>query len=432
MKLARYVAAIGFVLLAAGPVRAQAPESRPGAQPFTFASYLQRVAQGNLELAAQKTNVTIARAQIAIGKVFPDAQLTAGLLQYDVTQKNNPTATVVQLYVPLQLGGKRGARVAFAEAGVAVADAELEDFLRTLRAAAGNAYVDALHARLILDRKRRTLSSLEGLVSVNEQRLRAGDVGEVVLVQSRVELKQFEAQVLAGEGDVRTTDLAVVQLLGGGAQPLMGKPLDLQGDLRTTADRTFNTDELVAHAVAQRPDLKSAKKQVLLAQKQIDLVRANRVIDVTPGAMWQHNFSTSGTAPQPASDFLGGTLTVPLPFARIYKGDLDAAYAGEDQSRLLERAARVAVEVEVRQAIAQYEAAASRVRLYTRGVLSDADKVLDKTFYNYQRGGATLVEVLVAQRTVNDVYLSYYDALADAGHALVAVSQAAAKWDVQL
>jgi cobalt-zinc-cadmium efflux system outer membrane protein len=132
----------------------------------------------------------------------------------------------------------------------------------------------------------------------------------------------------------------------------------------------------------------------------------------------------------PASDFLGATVTVPIPFSRLYRGDLDAAYAGRRQAEALSRGTAIRVEGEVREAFARYEAAAARVRLYATGVLADADQVLEKTLYNYQRGGATLVEVLVAQRTDNDVYLSYYDSLADAAHALIAVERAAGIWDV--
>jgi cobalt-zinc-cadmium efflux system outer membrane protein len=69
--------------------------------------------------------------------------------------------------------------------------------------------------------------------------------------------------------------------------------------------------------------------------------------------------------------------------------------------------------------------------LYTGSLLADADRVLASTLYNFQRGGATLLEVLNAQRTVNEVYLACYDALADHARQLIAVEQAAAMWDVQ-
>jgi cobalt-zinc-cadmium efflux system outer membrane protein len=419
---------LGLLSLLASVARAE-PTSDDRVR-LTLASYLRQVRDGNLEAAAQRANVSIARAQIAVARVFPDLQITAGLQQVDVSQHDAPTSTIVQLALPVQLGGKRAARIDVAEAGLAVADADLEDYLRSLRGAAAAAYVDALHARLAVDRKRRTLASLEGLVAVNTERLRAGDIGESVLVQSRVEAEQFRAQVLSGEGEVKTADLALVHLLGKGGRPLMGKELDLEGDLRADADRKLRVEELVRFALANRPDLRSARRRVALAQRQIDLVRANRVIDVTLSATWQHSFPTSGPTPLPSSELVGGTLTVPIPFSRVYRGDLEAAYSTEDQSRILSDAAEVRVEVEVRQAVTKYEAAASRVKLYTNGVLSQADGVLERALYNYKRGGATLVEVLVAQRTVDEVYLSYYDALAEAARALVAVSQAAAEPDL--
>jgi len=185
---------------------------------------------------------------------------------------------------------------------------------------------------------------------------------------------------------------------------------------------------LVAQARATRPDVVSSRRRLDAAARQIDLARANRVVGVGVGASWQHNFPVSGAQPLPASDFVGGTVTLPLPFSRLYHGELDAAYATHHQADALAHDIGIRVEVEVRQAIARYEAAAARVRLYTGGVLQDADAVLEKALYNYRRGGARLVEVLVAQRTDNAVHLSYFDALADAAHALVAVQQASGTW----
>ena len=392
---------------------------------------MQQVGQGNLDLAAQRATVSISEAQIAVAKVFPDPSVTGGLLQYDLNQAGNPTATTLQVSVPLQIGGQRGARIAFAEANLSAAAADLEEFLRGLRALAANGYVDSLHARLVLDRKRRTLSSLERLVAVNEQRLRAGDIGESPVLQSRVEASQFAAEVLDAEGTVKVADLGLVQLLGRGAAAVVGRSLDFQGDVRTAAERTFDVPALVRKATSDRPDLIAARRRMTAALRQVELAQANRTIDIGLGASWQHNFAiSSGQPPLPPSNFIGGTLTVPIPFSRLYRGELDSAYATQHLAESAAGSIAVKVEIEVRQAIAKYDAAAARAKLYTSGVLAAADQVLEKTLYNYQRGGATLVEVLVAQRTDNDVYLSYYDALADAAHALVAVEQASGSWDV--
>jgi cobalt-zinc-cadmium efflux system outer membrane protein len=412
------------------PARSDATAVPAASAHFRFRSYLTDVGRGNLELVAQREEVSIATAQIAVARVFPDPQITAGVLQYDLTQKGNPTETIVQLGVPLEIGGQRGARIALAEANLSATRAELLEFLRGLLADAATNYVEALHARYVLDRQRRSLSSLEFLVAVNQERFKAGDIGEASVIQSRVEANQFRAAVIDSEGAVRAADIELVRLLGTGAPARLGKTLDLEGDLRRAVDHQFDADALVKMALVRRPDLIAARRRLAASSRQVDLARANRVIGVTLNATWQHNFEVGPAPGLPAADLIGGAVSVPLPFSRLYRGELDAAYAGQSQARALARGTGIRVEAEVRAAIARYEAASARVRLYTKGVLADADQVLDKTLYNYRRGGATLVEVLVAQHTDNDVYLSYYDSLADAARALIAVEQASGTWDI--
>jgi cobalt-zinc-cadmium efflux system outer membrane protein len=406
----------------------------PGSEPsrFNFRGYLGEVGRSNLDLIAQRASVSIAEAQIGVARVFPDPSLTAGLLQYDVSHKGNPTETIVSLGVPLEIGGQRGARVAAAEANLGATRAELLDFLRGLRATAADSYIEALHARAVLGRRSQTLASLERLVTVNQERNKAGDIGEVALIQSRVEAEQFRADLLASEGDVRAADIALVSLLGGGAVKQLDRRLLVEGDLRRAVDRHFDIAALLRTALVQRPDLIAARRRLTASERQIDLARANRVIGLNLAATWQHNFELTQPAPLPASDLVGATVTVPLPFSHIYRGELDTAYAGQRQADATAKSASIRVEAEVREAVARYDAAAARVHLYASGVLADADRVLEKTLYNYQRGGATLVEVLVAQRTDNDVYLAYFDSLADAAHALVAVEQATGNWDLDL
>jgi cobalt-zinc-cadmium efflux system outer membrane protein len=409
------------------------PANLAGSERFRLSGYLSAVANGNLEIVAQRANVSLAEAQIEVARVFPDPQLTAGLYQYDITQRANPTASVVALNVPIQIGGQRGARIDFANAELTAAQSDLEDFLRQLRANAAGAFVDAIHAQLVLDRRDQTAQELEKLVAVNEQRFRVGDIGEALLLQSRVEARQSRADVLDAQGGVSAARFTVYGFLGTGARAWMGRDVGFDGDLKTMAERSFDVKSLVDKALALRPDLRAAKRRVNAAERQIDLAKANRVIDVGVGASWQHNFQVnSNTAPLPSSDFLGLTATVPLPFSRLYHGELNTAYATQSQNVAAERSAEVRVEAEVRAAIARYQAASDRVRLYTGGVLADADKVLEKTLYNYTRGGATLVEVLVAQHTDNDVYLAYYDALSDVSHALVSLEEAVGIWDVDL
>ena len=423
------VATLGRQGLAADAAPATAAAPVAAGADLRFSTYMALVLQNNLDLVAQRFNVPVAEAQIALAKIFPDPVLTGGLAAIDVSGEGAPTSTTLGVSETIELGGKRGARVATAEAGHAGAQADLEDFLRGLRATAASAFIDALHARLVLERKKLTLASLQKLVNANEESRRAGDIGEVPVMQSRVEAQRFRSEVAGAEADVRTADL--------GLALQMGRPgaasFTLEGELRVPA-RAFDLDTLIVEAKENRPDVLSRKHALDASRARVGLARANRWIDVTLSLDWLHTGAPTGTflkeAPSPAFDALGATLSLPLPFSRVYRGELDAALAGESQADWSLRSAELKVEVDVRQAFERYQASVDRVNLYAAGVLTDADKVLDGTLYSYQRGAATLLEVLEAQRTDNEVHLAYFDALSDYAHALVALEQAAGIWNI--
>ena len=109
---------------------------------------------------------------------------------------------------------------------------------------------------------------------------------------------------------------------------------------------------------------------------------------------------------------------------------LETARASRTQAELQLRTAEIRVESEVRAAYSRYQASVERLRLYQGGVLRDADRVLEARLYAYQRGGATLLEVIDAQKTSAAIYLAYSQALADHANALVTLEEAAAVWDV--
>ena len=392
-----------------------------------FPTYVERAIAANPDLAAARENVAIAGAQIAVAKVFPDPELTLGVIQYDVTHQGNPTIAGVQLSVPVELGGKRGARVAVARSGVDAAHCDLDEAIRVLRASAANAFADSLHARLVLAQKEGVLASLQRLVAINERRVAAGDVADVALLQSRVEARQFQADVIAAMGERRAVDVALLQLLG---SPATGTPggLEIAGDLRSVPSSVDAQRALAT--LEKRSDVRAASARVKQARRQVKLEEAKRVVDIAVAAEWQQVFPVTGQPGLPASEWLGASVSIPLPFSRMYDGELQAARASRRQAESQLRAARARAESELGQAVARFDAAAERVRLYDSGMLADADVVLDRTLYNYERGGATLVDYLIAQRTASDVHLAYYDALADRAHALAAVEQATGSSDL--
>jgi cobalt-zinc-cadmium efflux system outer membrane protein len=404
------------------------PTSAPTSA-FTLAEYLAEVAKGNLELQAQRFDISVAEAQVEVARVFPDGTLTAGVGSYEISSSGSPTAVAVALDVPIEIAGKRGRRIDAASEQLKITQSTFADAMRTLRRDAANDFIDAIHARLVRDRKQQTLTGLQKLIAYNEEALRVGQVGEVALVQSRVEARKFEAELGAAEAGVHQADLQLALRMGrDGRVSLPGTPT---ANLKAQPHQ-FQLETLMSEARSHRPDLLSAKQAIDAAQAQIALARTNRWTDLTIGAGYSHGFpGVEPNYPNVPFDTVSLTLGVTLPFSRLFfQGDVTAAEQTAQKAASTAKATEHAIEIEIEAAMDRYRSAEEVVARYDKGILADSEKVLSANFYNYQRGGISQLEVIAAQRDLDGVYLAYYDALQERAKALIAVEQAADIWDL--
>jgi outer membrane protein TolC len=418
---------VGLLFVLPQSLTAQtAPAATSPAVPLSFEAFLAEVAQNNLEYAAQRYSVSIAQAQIARAKVFPNPTLSAGTWQ-DVTGQNMPSSLSLGINQTFLTAGKRLAGIELAVENFKVVGATLEDFFRNLRAAAAIAFVDALAAQLIVEQKARSAASLEKLVKANEERFRAGDLAEVDVIQSRVEARQFQSELLAAQSNLQASFIALSQFLGEDRGSVTITPV---GGLEVPA-KTFILGELVEEALEKRADVVSAWQALEASRSGVKLAKANRIPDVDIGFGWQRNFASSNEiAPSPQFDLLGLSASIAIPVFNTLRAELNMARLASLQAEKNWQRARLKAEVEVRQAYARYQLARARVAKYKEGALQDSRTVLEAKLYSYQRGQTSLLEVLNAQRGENNIYLAYYDTLTEYAKARVALEQAAGIWDL--
>lgn len=411
-------------LLSVAAAAAEAPA------PLTHAQFMTQVLAANLDYAAQRYNLTAAEAGVSIARLFPDPTITAGLGSMDVygpTHRAYPAAPTIGFGWTLQLGGKRSARIALARDSVQQTQATLDDFLRQLQAQASSAYIDALSAQQVLQRKRDTLAAYEQLVQLDELRLKAGDIGAQELAQARVARDQFIGEEASAEAAVQSADAQLAQLAGGtlpGSEPV--------GSLQLPV-RHYSADDAIAHAQQQRADVLAAERAVQVAGDQLQLTKANRWVDVGVNLSYTHTRSVypdAGSTDKvgeafppdtPRNDALGATLTVPIPLSRLQHGELTQAEAALAQAKLQLQSTQLQAKTDVLQALAQYEAAQRTLAAYDAHILADAKTALEGARYAYQRGAATLLDLLQAQRADNDLQLAHIQAQSDAAKALLAL-----------
>jgi outer membrane protein TolC len=266
------------------------------------------------------------------------------------------------------------------------------------------------------------------LVKAQRERLRAGDVGEVDVLQTQVEEQLFQNELLAAQADAENASLALSGFLGRDRGQTLLVP---QGNLGLSA-RDFDLHSLLAGALRRRPDLIALRHARDSAQTGVRLEKANRVPDVDVGAGWTRaTRSDNAIAPSPEFDSLGLSFSVPIPLWNRNKAAIAAARFTAEQAEKQLESAELKAEVQVRQAFTTYRSAVERLSRYKGTILKDAEAVLEAKRFSYQRGQTTLLDLLDAQRTANEVRASYNDALADHAKALIELQRSAELWDLQ-
>jgi outer membrane protein, heavy metal efflux system len=393
-----------------------------GSRKLTLGEFLRKVAAANLDYAAQRYNVSIAKATIVAAKVSPNPTFTFGYTNSDQSQPSIYSGGVSQT---IEMGGKRNRRVAVAESSYLTAAATLDDYFRTLRGTAAGAFIDAVADRMIVDQKRNSYTSLDKLATTNERRYQAGDIDKVDADQARVDAFQARDDLDSSESDAAAAGLALMQLMGtpGGAVPTPVSNLEFKV-------KNFDQETFLAHALQRRPDIIAARHAVESAQSSLRLARANRYPDLTVGLQFSQTTATTNPInPSPTFNSTNLTVSVPLPLFNSYRGEYEAAVQTALQSEATLKSVTLKAEDDVRTNVRRYELAKARLEQYHGAALELADKVLAAKLVSYQKGAATLLDVLTAQTADNTVHLAYIGALTEQAKAVIALEQAAAIWD---
>ena len=397
--------------------------------PIPLREYLDAVVAHNLDLRAQRETEVSAQAGVSLAGVRPDPQFNGGIASKELYAPNRPnasTATTAGVAFTLETAGKRDARLRAAHSNVRLSETNVAAFKRQLEADAAAAFIDGCSAQATLARKESSLGAMREIVRANEIRMNAGDIGRLELSQSRVEADRFEADVVNARAASKAADLNLATFLGAPReQRFPARELECSWHDPSIED---DVDDLVRRALAARDDVHQARAAVENARDNLELARANRWVDPTISLALTNTPRVSPildsggnitNMPAERSVTLSLTVSVPIPLSRSQQGELTQAGSAVTQAELQLRSIQLKAETEVRQAYVQFSATSLNVQTYGGRVVAEAQHVLEGTRTSYRKGATSLLELLNAQRSADDVYLSYVQALADRANATV-------------
>ncbi len=385
-------------------------------QTLSLDQAIQEALAKNLNLAAEKLNVSVAEAREITARLRPNPVLTVSgqslnLLGADYSPNTplGPNQLNIHTDFPIERGHKREERIALAKQEKSLVELGVREVMRQVIAGVQSAFVDVQQAKESLKLAQENLKSLESVVAINEVRLKSGDLAQVELDRSKVAALQYRAAVLQAQLQL---DQAKTQL-----QQIMGRKqrmpdFDVAAEVRREPI-TEAPEQITRLALTRRPDYLADQQTQARSRADLRLQLANGKVDYTIGTEFtrQSGWGISGNS-------LGLYFSVPLRIFNKNQGEIARAQREILLAGARSEAMESSIQTEVERAYRQYTVSRQLLTSVENDMLAKARSVRDTTDYSYRRGEASLVEFLDAQRAFNDAMQTFNDARANYSRSL--------------
>lgn len=358
---------------------------------------LRQAQENNPGLAAAGWSIGISEGDRKQAGLIPNPELS---WEMEDTRSDTRTTTI-QITQPIELGGKRGARIDLAEKGQGVASVELERTRNELRADVIQAFYANLQSSMRVDLAEQSLALAERGVAGAEGRVKAGKVSPVELTRAQVQLSEVRLELRRAQRDLANAAIGLQTVLGESdavAPHAQGEATDIPAP--PSVDRLWRV-------LGDTPAMRLARLSIEQQEASFELEKTQRIPDLNVSLGSQYS-----TEDRERVNVVG--LSMPIPLFNRNQGNILSAARRADQARDLRNAEELRLKAETQQAIDQWLVAADEISSLDQIILPSAKSAVDSATRGFEMGKFAFIDVLDAQRTLIGARTQYVDALAAA------------------
>lgn len=309
------------------------------------------------------------------------------------------------------VSGKRGLRQDVARYALATARLSRDDARRTLELQVAQLYTQVAAAQAAVSFAGEVQGSTQKSDDLTRVRFRAGAISEAEADRIHVlKLEADQAAALARQG-MAQAKAALAFLLGVRDHAAAFEVDPLPRALGASALAHTSLDELLRRARDNRPDLKASATQAGRAQAALRLARRLRFPDISLNLQYEQEGSASGTTffdPTQNAQVTAAAITPPtlqlslsatLPVFYQQQGEIRRAEADARAQLLGQGKVGAQILSDVTGSFAAFEGSKELVTRMETELLQQVARVRDLVEIQYQKGAATLLDYLDAQRT---------------------------------
>lgn len=375
------------------------------ASALTLAAAIRLALANNPDIMIARREYAATEGALIQGQARPNPELS---FQQEDTRSATRTSAL-QINLPIEMGGKRQARIDAAQRGRELAAAELTQRQGEVRAAVIGAFFDVLSAQERIRLAQEALSLTQRVTDVTGKRVIAGKISPVEETKARVSEAQVKVELSQAQGDLRISRQKLSSLWGN-ATPRFERVDGVVVDLPEVPSVAALDLRVLASPSLRRTEVELQRRIALTHVEQ-----TKRTPDPTISLGVKR-------APESTNQILLG-VSIPLPFFDSNQGNLLEALRREDKARDEIVANRLRLQSEVLQARERLLTARTEVDALRDEVLPGAQSAYDAAGKGFDAGKFSFLETLDAQRTLIQARTQYLKALAETHRAATEIER---------
>ncbi|MBX9756038.1 MAG: TolC family protein [Pseudomonadaceae bacterium] len=377
------------------PLTAIADESV--GQSITIEEALAKALTENPEFAAAQWNTGIAEGARTQAGLLPNPELSWSVED----TRSDSRITSIQVSQPIELGGKRGARIDVSERDQDAVAIDLERKKSTLRADVIQAFYSALRVQEGWQLSTQSLDLASRGLQVAEGRVKAGKASPIEIARAQVQLSEIQLELNRARLN-RSNAYKQLALITGATTPNFEH---VEGDLERLPYLPSQAEMLAR--ITETADVRLASMQIQRAESSLELEKSQRIPDINVSVGSQYDEGLGERV-----NLLG--LSMPIPLFNRNQGNVLAAARGASQARDVRNATELRLRAEAQQAFEQWENARSEVDSIRRTLLPTAQQTVEGAVRGFEMGKFSFIDVLDAQRTLVSMRSQYLNTLDEA------------------
>ncbi len=382
----------------------------------------------NGELTAARQMIAEARGKLKQAGLKPNPMVMSSYGRTPNTPDNN---IEIGMTLPLELGGRRDARINVALREIELREAEAADFERRLAAEVRLKYSEAIAAARNLKFTEDLLSFTRDSHRLIEARVERGKSAPLESNTVLVEMNRVDAMRINFESKTEVAMLELKKTIG----MMPDEQLRLRGEFNE-GQPAPSWAEAIRNALASRPDLAAARAAESLALAQIEQAKTEGKVEASLFANYMRQsmgfdargFNEAGVLVpvQGVFHYLTFGVQLTLPVRNKNQGMIEMAEAQLEAARNRLRFGEIVVRNEVAASLARFERAKAALAVYRDGVRAQAVRNLEVVKQTYVLGQKSLIDYLAEQRRLIEIETGYTEVLKEYFDSLVEIERAAA------